>query len=714
MLTAKRPTLILLLTLCLMALPLTAMGERASVAETEQVAANFMSAVVAFEGDWAGSTAPSVSRVEEVYQHDTLVGYCYHVLPSGYVVVPLLKELAPVVVSSETSHFDVNAADGMAAMTREMLLSGVRAFMQHFGSLDAAQDAKSGTPFGTEYRSLWDSYTVKADDFRGYLSAQSKAEGDTVVVGPLTTSTWHQGDPYNLYCPQGDGGRCIVGCVATAAAQIMHFYQWPPFGSGTASYFWTGDDSCDPDNPTPGRQLTVDVSDGYDWAHIKDDVVSYSSDEDKAATAELNYEVGVAFEMFYGRCASGAYVKDGRDVFPTYFRYKDIIQLKRRYGFDTDEWCQLAYDELTQGRVISYRITSHAIVLDGWRNMFGWKQLHFNYGWDDGHNAWYTPDAMYCPWGCEVGDQLMLTNIVPDREIMFHADTTIGWVPFDVQFSGESELDVDSWAWAFGDGDFSAEQSPLHRYEQPGHFDVTLSVESGEYNRTLTRSNYVLALADSIRCLQTQSFGDGTAIVTLSARNSAPVRRMEIPVSYAGQMDLVLDSVSADGCRTAYFEHVSLLQSSPSAGLCTVRLEASAASGQPELEPGSGAILKLYFTIDDLEGPGGKSAPIDLSGYSYFRPMFYGSILDYSPRIESGQLFAPCCTERGDFDSSGGAPDVVDLSILTNYMFREGQPPSCLDAADIDGDHFGPDITDLVTLVNFMFRESGWIAPCGF
>ncbi len=52
------------------------------------------------------------------------------------------------------------------------------------------------------------------------------------TVGPLCQTAWSQDYPYNQYCPAGTGGAATeghmpTGCVATAMAQIMYYWQWP-------------------------------------------------------------------------------------------------------------------------------------------------------------------------------------------------------------------------------------------------------------------------------------------------------------------------------------------------------------------------------------------------------------------------------------------------------------------------------------------------------
>lgn len=52
------------------------------------------------------------------------------------------------------------------------------------------------------------------------------------IVGPLCQVAWNQYYPYNQYCPDGSGGASSgghmpSGCVPTAMAQIMYYWNWP-------------------------------------------------------------------------------------------------------------------------------------------------------------------------------------------------------------------------------------------------------------------------------------------------------------------------------------------------------------------------------------------------------------------------------------------------------------------------------------------------------
>ena len=57
-------------------------------------------------------------------------------------------------------------------------------------------------------------------------------------VAPLMTTRWGQAPYYNQYSPYDsiDSTRCPTGCVATAMAQIMRYWEYPAIGWGSHTY----------------------------------------------------------------------------------------------------------------------------------------------------------------------------------------------------------------------------------------------------------------------------------------------------------------------------------------------------------------------------------------------------------------------------------------------------------------------------------------------
>lgn len=89
-------------------------------------------------------------------------------------------------------------------------------------------------------------------------------------------------------------------------------------------------------------------------------------------------------------------------------------------------------------------------------------------------------------------DEVHLTESenVPPAKADFFADITEGAAPVEVFFTDLSENAI-SWAWDFGDGNTSTEQSPSHTYTMGGIFTVSLVVSNGEMSDTLTVNDLI-------------------------------------------------------------------------------------------------------------------------------------------------------------------------------------------------------------------------------
>ncbi|MBU8932988.1 MAG: trypsin-like serine protease [candidate division Zixibacteria bacterium] len=284
------------------------------------------------------------------------------------------------------------------------------------------------------------------------------------------------------------------------------------------------------------------------------------------------------------------------------------------------------------------------------------------------------------------------------------ADTTYGDVPLDVLFTGSSLLDVIEWKWFFGDGDSALTQSPAHTYDIAGTYDVSLLVVTAEGDRERTKENYIIALADTMKAADTNVVPYQTFEVTIYATNNVSVNRFTIPFEMTGDLDLTYESFSAVGCRTEYFAQTELIASDPWSDRYTIELIASSNGSLPELEPGSGPILKLTFSVSDAI-TSGQQTTISLAGYSTYTPTFSGSLLTYEPKILSPVVsYLPCCTGlRGNVDGDPSDNVVIsDLTYLVSYLFTGGLPPVCYDEADIDG--ISPiNLADLTYLVAYLF-----------
>jgi len=91
---------------------------------------------------------------------------------------------------------------------------------------------------------------------------------------------------------------------------------------------------------------------------------------------------------------------------------------------------------------------------------------------------------------------VLRSSWLPDVD--FTADVTEGGAPLSVQFTDLSTRNPYAWQWDFGDGTTSTVQNPVHTYETPGIYTVTLQARNILGSGTLTKADYIhVAAAES-------------------------------------------------------------------------------------------------------------------------------------------------------------------------------------------------------------------------
>lgn len=211
------------------------------------------------------------------------------------------------------------------------------------------------------------------------------------VVGPLVTTKWNQKQYYNDQCPYYNGAHVLVGCVATATAQVMKYWNHPTSGHGSHSYTWNAQTlSADFGNTT------------YNWAEMPDCLNNYSTASQVDAVAKLSYHVGVALEMNYSNVGSSAFTYRERGLDPsaetilqTHFKYSNDIHTIFYSDMSDAQWKAILKDELNNGRVIIYDGRDprggHAFVCDGYDTD---DLFSFNWGWGGSNDGFYAIGAL--------------------------------------------------------------------------------------------------------------------------------------------------------------------------------------------------------------------------------------------------------------------------------------------------------------------------------
>jgi PKD repeat protein len=149
----------------------------------------------------------------------------------------------------------------------------------------------------------------------------------------------------------------------------------------------------------------------------------------------------------------------------------------------------------------------------------------------------------------------------------FEADSLAGIAPHTVQFRDKSAGNPNSHFWAFGDDSTSTEKNPLHVYERPGIYSVTLICENSQgFVDTLTKADYITvdncAVVDFIA---TPASGDYPHTVTFHNRsqpstagflwdfgdgNTSPARDPVYQYNSCGTFDVTLTVSATCGVRS--------------------------------------------------------------------------------------------------------------------------------------------------------------------
>lgn len=223
-----------------------------------------------------------------------------------------------------------------------------------------------------------------------------------VQVAALIKTRWNQTAPYNNLCPIKNGKRCITGCVATAMAQVMKYWEWPVHGYGSVEYY--DKDGC-------GQTLMQDLSlNEYDWSNMLNSYTTgYNTGTQATAVATLMRDCGYAVHMQYTPDWSAASVS--ASTMRTYFHYSPAAKDRYVKNFSTEMWHEFIRKDLDEGRPVLYSGQSssggHQFILDGYDSE---DYYHVNWGWGGYQDGWF----MLTDLNGYNDDQEMINHLEPD------------------------------------------------------------------------------------------------------------------------------------------------------------------------------------------------------------------------------------------------------------------------------------------------------------
>ena len=245
----------------------------------------------------------------------------FHVLQlegRGFVVTSGDTKISPIVAFSDSGSFDADPRNPLFALLNKDMSARLDTVAKEDpasskqrlrGTSALLSSSSSASKEKTENEAAWEDLltesTATPSGGRRLQSVASSTQLDDVRVEPMIKTEWDQStwgnyvdtpNAYNYYTP----GHSVCGCVATAGAQIMNFWQYPKDAVSQTSCQYAHN----------GKVYTTTIGGAqYAWSSMP---IAYSrsptiSDAQIKAVGRLTYEVGVASSMSYTSGGSGTW-----------------------------------------------------------------------------------------------------------------------------------------------------------------------------------------------------------------------------------------------------------------------------------------------------------------------------------------------------------------------------------------------------------------------
>lgn len=308
----------------------------------------------------------------------------------GFIVMSSDTTREPVVVFSSGGDLVESDANPMWVLLKKDLalrIGDEAATNRKSGLLKATASGSSGS--GNEAK--WNRLLGKSG---GLLrSSQGVSSISDVRVAPLVQSKWNQGNVddslcYNYYTPN----NYVCGCVATAGAQIMRYFEWPRSDVSVAQFTNT---HCKVD----GSARTLITQGGScNWNQMPLVPNGSITDAQRREIGKLTSDIGICVGMEYksNASSSGGYMLS--EAFTNHYGYANALSLE--WGHDisgSDDMKNALLSNFDAELPVAISLSGaggHEIVGDGYGYSGDTLYLHFNMGWSGTDDAWYAPPRM--------------------------------------------------------------------------------------------------------------------------------------------------------------------------------------------------------------------------------------------------------------------------------------------------------------------------------
>ncbi len=356
------------------------------------------------------SPGHQVTTVDRFVNNDGVtVYYIVYLKPSGFVIVSSDDLIEPIIGFADDGTFDPSLDNPLGALVNNDLNNRIYHVQNDFSLM-----AANGTYPKTREQNKWQTYLNTAENSQSGYSLMGLTSLYDVRVTPLVQSRWNQADIcgencYNYYTPK----KYPCGCLATAMAQLMRYFEYPTSGIGKKEFEIYVNNK---------RQTATTVGGdenggSYKWSQmvLRPDLnCADLTLAQRQAIGSICYDAGVAINMIYKQSGSGAYMIDARVALEETFGYSNIILgFNDNKEIDTNDLYNMINPSLDAGSPVILGIfaspnfdSGHAVLCDGYAydsslNSSGdvnsleksTMYHHLNMGWSGADDAWYNlPD----------------------------------------------------------------------------------------------------------------------------------------------------------------------------------------------------------------------------------------------------------------------------------------------------------------------------------
>jgi hypothetical protein len=319
---------------------------------------------MAHKGVLTPAAARTVAEVSTLFgQQSQPLAYVINLNPKGYVVISPDTYIPPVIAYSADGKFPFEESKENVLL--HLVVRDMENRLKAIPELSEVLKEKN--------RLAWAKYLENDEN---WLRETSEVQ----QWGPWVNTNWHQNEPYNKYCPgipfpsdPDKYSRCPVGCLATALAQIINYWEYPSSVNFDESDCYQ----------TRTKEINIDEDfELYDFPNFEElnnalELIDYSNEDDIAA---LNFAVGISARMDYALSGSAAILT------PSILTNKFGYASAGLYNYVGDLFYVVLQKDIKRGRPAALSLPTHGIVADGYKET---GEYHLNYGWGGSSNGWY-------------------------------------------------------------------------------------------------------------------------------------------------------------------------------------------------------------------------------------------------------------------------------------------------------------------------------------